>query len=84
MPYAAQAHMPQLRVGKGRQVHQLMAACRSWMRLFKYCSSYSASACMWDMCSRELSVYQNLFPMFGKCYHVHVYARYGCSFPVWA
>ena len=56
MPYAAQSRMPLLRVGKGRQVHQLVAACRSWVQLFKYCSSYSASACTSGMCSRELYI----------------------------
>ena len=56
MPCAAQSHILQLRVGKGRQVHQLMVACRSWMQLFEYCSSYSTSACVRGMCSRELYI----------------------------
>ena len=56
MPCAAQSRMPQLRVGKSHQVHQLMATRRSCMQLFKYCSSYSASACMLSMCSRELYI----------------------------
>ena len=66
MPCAAQSCMPQLRVGKGRQVHQLMAACRLWMQPFKYCSSYSASAYVLGMCSRELHIVR--YALFTKTY----------------